>query len=163
MAIESFVRALYDAPFSAALRESIWTFPIVQTFHVIGILAFYGAIVIVDLRLLGVVLKERPAKVVADALLPLSWSGFAIMAVSGGLLFAAQSIKIYTNPMMIAKLGLIGFAGLNLAFFTLVAGRRIAEWGVEGGTTPSLARISAAGSLLLWTAVVITGRFIAYV
>lgn len=163
MAVEAFVRALYDAPFSVALRESIWTFPIVQTLHVLGILAFYGAIVLVDLRLLGVLLNQRSAKQVSDALLPLAWAGFAIMAASGGLLFAAQSVKIYTNVMMVAKLGLIALAGVNLAFFTLVAGRRIAEWGVEGGITPALARASAALSLLLWTAVVVTGRFIAYV
>ncbi len=160
--VEAFVHALYDAPFSVALRESIWTFPIVQTLHILGILAFYGGIGLVDLRLLGIVLRQRSAKEISDALLPLAWAGFIVMAVSGGLLFAAQSIKIYTNAFLIAKLSLILIAGFNLAFFTFVAGRRISVWGVDGGVTPALARVSAGVSFLLWTAVIVTGRFIAY-
>lgn len=160
--IQPFIQALYDAPVSTSIRESEWTFPIIQTFHIIGILLFYGAIVLVDLRIVGGVLKDRPARDVAAALLPLAWVGFVVMAISGGLLFVAQSARIYTNVFLLAKFGLILLAGLNLIAFHLFAGRAIATWGAEGGVAPFGARSSAIASLILWTGVIVTGRFIAY-
>lgn len=161
-AVHPFIQALYDAPFSTSIRESEWTFPVIQTFHILGILLFYGAIALVDLRIVGLVLRDRSAREVAGALLPLAWVGFAVMAISGGLLFAAQAARIYSNVFLLAKFGLILLAGLNLVAFHLLAGRSIATWGGEGGAAPAAARASAAISLLLWTAVVVTGRFIAY-
>jgi hypothetical protein len=89
--IQPVIQVIYDSPIPTSIRESEWTFPIIQTFHILGILLFYGAIGLVDLRIVGVVLKERPARDVADGLLPIAWVGFVVMAVSGGLLFAAQA------------------------------------------------------------------------
>lgn len=160
--IQPVIQVIYDSPIPTSIRESEWTFPIIQTFHILGILLFYGAIGLVDLRIVGVVLKERPARDVADGLLPIAWVGFVVMAVSGGLLFAAQAAKIYTNLFLLTKFGLILLAGLNLVVFHRFAGRAIAIWGGEGGTTPAYARASAGLSFLLWTGVIVTGRFIAY-
>lgn len=160
--IQPVIQVIYDSPIPTAIRESEWTFPIIQTFHILGILLFYGAIGLVDLRIVGIVLKERPAREVADGLLPIAWVGFAVMAVSGGLLFAAQAAKIYTNLFLLAKFGLILLAGLNLLAFHRFAGREIAVWGGPADMAPTHARVSAGLSLLLWTGVIVTGRFIAY-
>lgn len=160
--IQPVIQVIYDSPIPTSIRESEWTFPIIQTFHILGILLFYGAIALVDLRIVGIVLKGRSAREVADALLPIAWAGFVVMAVSGGLLFAAQAARIYTNAFLLAKFGLIVLAGLNLFVFHRFAGRAIATWGMEGGATPNQARLSAGLSFLLWTAVIVTGRFIAY-
>lgn len=160
--VEPLIQALYEAPFSTSIRESEWTFPVIQTFHVLGILLFYGGISLVDLRIAGFVLKERPASSVAKALLPVAWVGFGVMAISGGLLFAAQAARIYTNAFLLAKFGLIVLAGLNLLFFHRIAGRAIATWGEDVSATPVSARTSALLSFLLWTGVIVTGRFIAY-
>jgi len=160
--IQPVIQVIYDSPLPTSIRESEWTFPVIQTFHILGLLLFYGAIALVDLRIVGAVLKERPARDVADGLLPVAWAGFAVMAISGGLLFAAQAAKIYTNAFLLAKFGLILLAGLNLVVFHRFTGRAIATWGREGGVTPVYARVSAGLSLLLWTGVIVTGRFIAY-
>jgi hypothetical protein len=160
--VQAIIQGLYDAPISTSIRESEWTFPVIQTFHILGILIFYGAISLVDLRFVGIVLKQRPAREVAAALLPVAWVGFAIMLVSGGLLFAAQAAKIYSNAFLLAKFGLIVLAGFNLVAFHFFAGRQLAAWGAEGGVTPTGARLSAGLSFLLWTGVIVTGRFIAY-
>ena len=160
--IQPVIQVIYDSPLPTSIRESEWTFPVIQTFHILGILLFYGTIALVDLRIVGVVLKARPAREIADSLLPVAWIGFAVMAISGGLLFAAQAAKIYTNVFLLAKFALIGLAGLNLIVFHRFAGRAIATWGGEGGVAPGHARVSAGLSFLLWTAVIVTGRFIAY-
>lgn len=158
--VEAAIHALYEAPFSTSIRESEWTFPIIQTFHILGILLFYGGIALVDLRILGLALKQRTADEVSKALLPLTWIGFAVMAASGGLLFAAQAEKIYRNAFLLWKFALIALAGVNLAVFHVTSGRAIAGWGDDG--IPVAAKAAAALSFGLWTAVIVAGRFIAY-
>ncbi len=83
------------------------------------------------------------------------------MVVSGGLLFAAQSAKIYENVFLRAKLLLLVLALLNVALFHSTTYRNIRAW--SGMVTPpTAARVFASVSLLLWTGVIVTGRFIAY-
>src|SRR3954447_18535340 len=87
------VQQLYDSPVATAIRESDNLFPILQTFHILGTIALAGASAIVDLRLLNVAFRREAPAAVAESLLPVTWVGFVIMALSGGLLFAAQSAK----------------------------------------------------------------------
>src|SRR5262249_61188634 len=101
------VQQLYDSALATAIRESDNFFPILQTFHILGTIALAGTIAIVDLRLLNAAFKREAPAAVAESLLPVTWVGFAIMAVSGGLLFAAQSARIYENVFLPAKLLLL--------------------------------------------------------
>jgi hypothetical protein len=153
------VQQLYDSPLATAIRESDNLFPILQTFHILGTIALAGAIAIVDLRLLNLAFRREAPAAVAESLLPITWVGFAIMAVSGGLLFAAQSAKIYENAFLRAKLLLLALAIANVVLFHSTTFRHVRSW---DGDTPPSARVFALVSLLLWTAVIVTGRFIAY-
>lgn len=157
----SILQQLYDSRIATTIRESDNLFPILQTFHILGTVALAGAIAIVDLRLLNVAFKREPPAAVAESLLPITWVGFAIMFVSGGLLFAAQSAKIYENVYLRAKLLLLVLALLNVALFHSTTYRNIRSW---SGTAspPAAARGFALMSLLLWSGVIVTGRFIAY-
>ena len=159
-AIPPFISVIYNSPLATHVRESEITFPLLQTFHVLGILLMVGSIAIVDLRILGVVLKERTAAEVGKSLLPVTWVGFIVMFLSGGSLFAAQSGKIYDNIFLQVKLGLLLFAALNVVIFHAPTYRSIASWPVEGA--PRSAKAAAVLSLVVWAAVVVTGRYIAY-
>jgi hypothetical protein len=147
---------------ATAMRESEVIFPVVQTFHIMGLGLIVGTVAIVDFRLLGLILRDRSAAALARQLLPLSWAGFAVMAISGGLLFAAQAERIWSNLFMQAKLLLLLLAGLNMLVFHLTTYRRIEQWGAPGAAIPLSAKGAAALSLLLWTTIVIAGRLIAY-
>ena len=155
------VQQLYDSPLATAIRESDNLFPILQTFHILGTIALAGTIAIVDLRLLNVAFRREPPAQVAESLLPITWVGFAIMAVSGGLLFLAQLAKIYENVFLQAKLLLLALAIGNVVLFHSTTYRHIRTWGGEV-SPPAPARMFALLSLVLWTGVIVTGRFIAY-
>ena len=147
---------------ATAMRESEIVFPLVQTFHILGLGLIAGTVAIVDFRLLGVILRDRPAAGLARQLLPLSWAGFAIMAISGSLLFAAQAERIWSNIYLQAKFVLLLLAGLNMAVFHLTTYRRIDQWGSPQAVIPLSAKGAAAASLLLWTGIITAGRLIAY-
>jgi hypothetical protein len=155
------IQTLYDAPISTALRESEYAFPIIQTFHVLGLAAMAGTIALVDLNVIGVVLRRQPpARTVAD-ILPVTWIGFLVTILSGAALFAAQSEKIVGNLFLQLKFVLLLVAGLNVVVFHVSTRRSISGWGE--GVAPSLsAKLSAGLSLAVWTLIIAAGRFIAY-
>lgn len=161
MSLSAPIQRLYDSPLATAIRESENLFPILQTFHIVGTILLAGAIAIVDLTLLRVLFRDTPPATLTRSLLPITWLGFAVMLISGGLLFAAQSARIYTNVFLQLKLGLLAIALLNVALFHTTTFRNVVRWG-DAGEAPSSARAFATVSLLSWTAVIVTGRFIAY-
>jgi len=108
-----------------------------------------------------VVLKEEPVSQVAGQLLPWTWAGFAIMFASGGLLFAAEAAKIYSNPAFRLKLLLLFLVGLNPLIFHFTIYRDVATWDTSP-ITPARARLAGFLSLSLWAGIIITGRAIAY-
>jgi len=146
-----FCQWLYSSGLGTAIRESIWIFPIVETVHVLGIALLAGTVSLLDLRLLGVILKNQSVAQVARQVLPLTWAGFAVMAVSGFLLFAAEAADSCGNTPFRIKLVLMGLAGLNALVFH------------RNPVTPVRARIAGGFSITLWAGVICAGRAIAYV
>lgn len=161
MSLSVLIQHLYDSPVATAIRESNNLFPVLQTFHIVGTILLAGAIAIVDLTLLRVLFRGTPPETLSRSLLPITWVGFGVMLISGGLLFVAQSARIYTNFFMQLKLGLLAIALLNVALFHATTFRNAARWS-NASEAPASARAFAAVSLVSWAAVIVTGRFIAY-
>jgi hypothetical protein len=152
---------LNNSHWGTAIRESLWLFPIIETVHVLGIVLLVGTVAIVDLRLLGLAMKNEPVSQVAGQLLPLTWIGCAIMFVSGFLLFLAEASTSYGNTAFRIKLLLLALAGLNPLIFHSTIYKRVSEWDLAI-TTPKAARAAAICSLSLWSGIIIAGRAIAY-
>ena len=151
---------LYQLPLSTALRESEVAYPVVETIHVLSVTLVAGAILFADLRILGLTLRSAPVSQVIGRIVPLAWSGFAIMAVTGSLLFMAEAAKLYGNVAFQAKLALLALAGANQAIFHGAAYRSVHQWDL--GPAPAAAQAGAAASIALWTGVIVSGRLIAY-
>jgi hypothetical protein len=113
------------------------------------------------LRLLGIILRKNRVSDVARLILPLTWIGFGLMLVSGFLLFAAEALKSYGNPAFRLKMLLLIAAGLNPLIFHATVYRAVDVWD-EAPVTPWRARAAAVMSLTLWSAIIMSGRAIAY-
>jgi hypothetical protein len=146
---------------STTIRESDWWFNIIETVHVIFTTLMVGTIFVVDLRLLGIILRNEPASRVVRAVLPWTWTGLAIMASSGLLLFISEAALAYGNIAFRIKLLLLLAAGANAWLFHATIYRSVAQWDTRL-PTPQPARTAGALSVALWTAVIISGRAIAY-
>jgi hypothetical protein len=159
--LSSLLHQLNESAFSTNLRESNWTFSWIETAHVLSIALMGGTIAIVDLRLLGVLFRQQPVSRLVEQITPVTWTGFAVMVVTGTLLFAAQPERNAANPAFQIKLVLLALAGLNLTAFHRIVFRDVAVWD-DRPTPPVAVRLSGAASLLLWAAIVVLGRLIAY-
>lgn len=152
---------LEKTPWSIALHESIWAYPLVESVHVLTLCLFLGTAVMLDLRLLGVVLRRVPVSEAAEQLFRWMVAGFVLMVISGALLFYAIPVRTYLNIFFRIKVAMLVLAGLNAWIFHRTVYRRVADWDLDP-VTPRAARIAGGLSLALWAAIVVAGRMIAY-
>jgi len=143
------------------IRENDILFPLIESVHVLAICLVVGSILAVDLRLLGLASVKRPVSSVTRGVLPLTWGAFVVAVGSGGLLFISNAAKYLGNGFFIAKLLLIGAAGLNMAVFHFVSAKDQPRWDNQA-RPPLRARVAGGVSLLLWIAVVACGRWIGF-
>jgi hypothetical protein len=144
-----------------AIRTSGYLFPIIESFHVVGLTLVFGTITIVDLRLLGVGSTRRPFTKVASDVLKWTWAAFALAAVTGSLLFISNADVYYHNFYFRSKMTLLALSALNMLVFKVTAGRWVGRWDNDQ-VAPLAGRAVAIVSLLLWVSIIFCGRWIGF-
>jgi len=152
--------AIEASALGAAMRQSLWLYPIVEIVHLVGLALLFGSIAVLDLRLLGLS-RSVPVRRLAAHVLPWTAGSFLLIVPSGLAMFAAHASDLIANPVFAIKMGLILAAGTNAALFHAVAFRGAADWDI-GRRPPATARIAGLLSLALWMSVIACGRLLAY-
>lgn len=155
------LEALQEGSFAAAMRGSIWLYPAVETVHIIGFAILVGAVIMFDLRVLGVS-KRIPVRMLAQHLLPWSVAALLLIIPAGFLMFSADATSLISNRAFVIKMLLLMLAATNATTFHLGSFRDVEQWDL-GVTAPRSARLHAAASLFIWLGVITCGRMIAYV
>ena len=157
MSLLEFCRWLqYSAPLHA-LRESPIFFPIVATIHLMGLALIGGAVLVVDLRLLGLALQDQPVAALAEDADRWLFRGLAVMVSTGILLFMCFATKYYYLTFFWVKM-----AALLLVIVFTFSVRRRAVMAGDAEVSPARGRLVALVSILLWTTVAIGGRYIGF-
>jgi hypothetical protein len=152
---------LEHQPFAVAIAESTWLFPIAETIHVLALTVVVGSVAMMDLRLLGVGNKDRPASEVIASSLPWAWSAFAVAFLAGSMMFSSKAASYYANLPFRIKFLCMALAAINMLVFHFITARDMAAW--DRGRPPLGARLAATFSLTLWIIIVATGRWIGFV
>jgi hypothetical protein len=160
MAIEQTMEWLQNLPLPMRIRESEWMFPTIETVHVFALVLVVGSIVTVDLRLLGFANRDRPFSQLAKEMLPWTWTAFLVAAAAGALMFTSKALTYFGNIPFRIKMCCMLLAGMNMLLFHWVGSRHLASW--DASQPPLRARLAGAVSLLLWTTIVATGRWIGF-
>ena len=151
-----------DTPIGTALAESRYAFPIIEGVHLIVLSISVGLIFLTDLRLLGLVMRRVPVTDVLQHLRPFVLGGFAIVFVTGGLLFWAEAVAVVESPATPFKFAFMALAGLNAAYFEFVTARQ-SKLTESLPVLPRAARVAGLTSIALWILVIVFGRLIAYI
>jgi hypothetical protein len=141
---------------AAALRASRWGYAAVSAGHVAGVALLFGAILPLDLRLMGA-FRSQPVAPLARVLVPVATAGLALAAATGAALFAVAARDYAANPFFRVKLVLLALGVLNAVALRVAPGWRATE---PGGARVAAA---AAASALIWAAALAAGRLIAFV
>jgi hypothetical protein len=159
--LQALIAYLEDSSLADSIRENDVLFPWIESIHVLAICLVVGSIFAVDLRLLGFASIRQPVSRVTQGVLPLTWCAFAVALASGGLMFISNATKYLENGYFVAKILLIGAAGLNMVVFHMIGARDLPRW--DSAVQPPLpARLAGGVSILLWVAVVACGRWIGF-
>jgi hypothetical protein len=139
------------------MRESPIFFPIVATIHLMGLALIGGAVLVVDLRLLGLALQGQSVATLAHDAERWLFRGLAVMITTGILLFMCFATKYYYLTFFWVKMAAL----LLVVVFTYSVRRRtiIAS---DAAVSPVRGKVVALVSLLLWTTVAVGGRYIGF-
>lgn len=144
--------------FIVFIRDSQYGMPIVQSVHLVGLTVLLAAVLVLNLRLAGLAMKDSSLDWLARQLTPWIIGGLLVVVLSGVLLFAGTPAKyLASNPFRVKMIAL----GAAMLF----------QYGVLQGVVASGAaprsraanRIVAALSLTLWFTVGWAGRAIAFI
>jgi hypothetical protein len=147
----------YETTIGEAIRDSTWLFPVIEACHLLGLGLTVGAVLIVDLRLLGVGLSRQPVAQLSANTEPWLLASLTLMVASGSLLFLSEAIKCYHSfPFWVKMTSLF-----LVLLFTFTIRRRVTRTGLASGR-PLLGRLTALVSLGLWFGVAWGGRWIGF-
>jgi hypothetical protein len=160
--LDNLLKALQDSAFANWVQQS--AYPVVITFHSIGLATLVGLLMVIDLRVLGFA-RTLPLPALRR-LMTVVWIGFWVNAISGSMLFCIDAKKDYYSALFRTKLSAIA---LGLILGTLIKNRVLCESaadaslsaGFSAGTSRG-AKTLAALSLLCWIGAIVSGRLLAY-
>lgn len=154
--MENILAGLEGSVLAQTLRSGRWSYAAVNTAHIFGIALLFGAIVPLNLRLLGVWHGRMELQALARVLVPVAATGLSLALVAGFFLFSARAGDYADNPFFLAKLTLATAGLLSALAFHLHAG-----WWLEGAGRRQML-FHATVSSLCWAGAIACGRLIAF-
>jgi hypothetical protein len=140
-----------------AIRSSPWAFAVIESVHLLGLSVIGGAVLLVDLRLLGFGLKSQRIADVARAAFPWLVGSLIVMLLTGIGLFLSEPTKCYYSQPFWVKMS--SLALVILFTFTIRYRVTLAD---ETQMRPIWFKLVALVSLALWFGVGAGGRWIGF-
>ena len=141
--------------FSVAFRQSVWMFAVIEAVHLLALAVFVSAVLMVDLRLLGFGVRERPVAQVARDAQPWLVGSLLGLLITGVPMIMGNGEKYYYSDffwqkMVVLVLGVV---------FTFTIRQRIAL-ADEARVGPFWGKSVGIVSIVVWVFVAVWGRLI---
>ncbi len=147
----------YESKTVDILRDSKYAIPVIQSFHLFGITLLLGGMVILNLRLMGIGLREISMTTVGTQAWRWTVGGLCLAIASGALVFLPDPARYAANNAFRTKMVLLCAAAL----FQFTIYRRLIRSDRAGLRSRSNA-LAGCLSLTLWFLVGWAGRAIAF-
>ena len=155
----AFAAWLHATAFSQMIQSVSWIIPLLQSIHLVMIGIVFVSSVVIALHVLGRVRADEPFQAVWGRFAPWSRTALVIMLGTGLLLVAGEPAREFSALSFWLKMALVAVGATGTAAF----GRRYGATQAPGANQfPASARLAAVGLIVLWVAVVLLGRAIAY-
>jgi hypothetical protein len=157
MSVLSFFTWCEGTLLGEAIRESNWLFPAIESLHLLGLAVIGGAVLVMDLRLLGFGIERQPVAQVWRDTRPWLLGSLMVMLVSGLMLFTSEATKLYYHEAFWIKMSSLVMSIL----FTFTVVRKV-SLAAPGRVGPVWNKLVAVVSILFWSGVGIGGRWIGF-
>jgi Family of unknown function (DUF6644) len=138
-----------------------WVVPTVQTIHILAIAVVVSSVLMIDLRLIGLFWADRPLSRVSSRFLPLVWWPLLVLLATGAIMIIAEPARSLKNPAFQLKMSVLLAALAVTGLFQFLQRRNRAFGDLRYGSRATAAAVAIV-SMLLWSAIVFAGRWIAY-
>ncbi len=152
-----FIEWIASTSLSNAINTSPSAFAVIESIHLLALSVIGGAVLIVDLRLLGFGIRTQTLADVARDAQPWFVRSWAVMIVTGLLLFVSEPQKLYYSTPFAVKMSCLVLATI----FAFTVRRKVTLAG-EGRVSPIWLKLVALVSLALWFGVGAGGRWIGF-
>jgi hypothetical protein len=146
---------------SQLFQNQILVVPTSQSIHILSVCLVFTSAIMINLRLLGIWGASRTVSQLTGELVPWMWGGLAVLVLTGTVQTVAEPVREFVTPVFWAKLVMIVIVSLMTAVFARKVRTRAAIWDATGKRSAG-ARSFAVGTSILWTAIIVCGRFIGY-
>jgi hypothetical protein len=138
------------------IRDSAIYFSAIQTVHLFALTVLLGAILFLNLRLYGIIMRHQPIAQVAREMAPWAFWSLMIMIASGSLLFISEAVRLWENRPFHVKMVLL----LSAVVWHYTVHRKVSQSDREPQLL--LSTSVASISLLLWFGTGLAGRAIGF-
>jgi len=160
--MHEFLAWLEGSTLGHAMRESgVWTYGIVNLVHILGVSSLFGAVLVLDLRLLGV-RRNIALPAVTQTTVPVAATGFIIAAASGICLLATKATEYVGNPFLYIKFPAILLGILNVGILNQLSGWKMRKTRELSSREQRQLAIAGGVSLVSWLTAITAGRMIGY-
>lgn len=155
MSLLPFFQGMEELTLSGIIRNSPWIGPGVNVIHLLALVVFAGALLIVDLRLLGSGMTRQPLARLARDAQPWLIGGFIGLALTGIPQLMSTGTKQYYSSLFWLKMEVL----LVALVFTFTLRRWVTQLD-EARVGPVWGKVVGLVSLTLWTTVTTGARLI---
>jgi len=146
----------------AAVRDSLYAYPIILTLHLTFITLFAAMVLATDFRLLGWGLRKHSISDIVNQLRVPKWIGLGLIVTCGILILGAKAEEYFYNIFFRTKVVLLTLVAVHAMVFRGSVYSKAAEMD-QMPEPPARAKLAAALSLALWLSIACAGRGIGYV
>ena len=159
--IGKWLTALEATALAGALRDSVWAYPLVNAAHILGVALLVGAMVPLDLRLLGA-WQSVPLAPLWRVLTRTAGAGLGLAIVFGSLLFITRATEYVASGLFLSKMVVVGMGTANALAVRMLVPDAIAP--LRSGREKPPVRLQLAGGLSLaaWLTALTLGRLVGY-
>jgi hypothetical protein len=141
--------------------SGVWTYGLVNLAHILGVASLFGALLVLDLRLIGVWPSVALTEIEKPTV-PIATIGFAVAAVSGVFMIATNATEYAGNPFVLIKFPAIALGGLNFAVLSLLPSWRVRRSRELAARERRQLAAAGAVSLACWLTAIGAARMIGY-
>jgi uncharacterized membrane protein SirB2 len=161
MSLLEIAKAIDSTSLSTTIKTISWIVPLVQCFHILMVGVVFVSILMLSLRVLGRARTDEPLAMTWSRFAPFLWGGIVVLIITGVLLVISEPVRELMALSFRLKMLLLAIGIVSAAVF----GRRVRAEVAVAGSEPLVSggmRMASVATLVLWVAIIILGRTIAY-
>lgn len=157
MDLQAFFAGLETSPIGVFVKDRGATFATIEAVHLMALAVLGGAILVTDLRLLNVFLRDVPSKAVSDGAQRWFTVSLVTLLITGAFMICGVAVKCYHNDYFWIKM-----AALALGIVFAYAIKQPLLRRDHATLRPATLKLVGLASISVWFVVAASGRWIGY-